>query len=333
VQPGRDRATRQTSQAALAELTSVLPELVGGSADLAGSTGTATSLPAVTRDDYSGSTIHFGIREFAMAATLNGLSLHGGFRAYGSTFLVFSDYLRPALRLSALMRQPVIYVLTHDSVAVGEDGPTHQPVEHVESLRLIPGVRVLRPADDVETLAAWQAAIEHLDGPTVLVLTRQTVPSLASGPATPEDFLTRRGARVVHAAEDPAVDLLATGSEVGLAVAAAHALEAQGLSARVISVPWREQFARSRQDFGRAPVEVSLEAGVTTGWLGLTHAGHAVGIDEFGASGPGDQVLARFGLTVDSVVAHTLTAVTAHRTAAQASRNGDGAACPTSSSA
>ena len=333
VQPGRDRATRQSSQAALAELTTVMPELVGGSADLAGSTGTATSHPVVTRDDYSGSTIHFGIREFAMAATLNGLSLHGGFRAYGSTFLVFSDYLRPALRLSALMRQPVIYVLTHDSVAVGEDGPTHQPVEHVESLRLIPGVRVLRPADDVETVAAWQAALEHLDGPTVLVLTRQTVPSIPSGPATPDDFLTRRGARVVHRAEEPAVDLLATGSEVGLAVAAAHALEAQGLSARVISVPWREQFARCRQDFGRAPVEVSLEAGVTTGWLGLTHAGHAVGIDEFGASGPGDQVLAHFGLTVDSVVAHTLTAVEAHQTAAQESRNGDGAACPTSSSA
>ncbi len=333
VRLGRDRATRQSSQAALAELTAVMPELVGGSADLAGSTGTATSQPVVARDDYSGSTIHFGIREFAMAATLNGLSLHGGFRVYGSTFLVFSDYLRPALRLSALMRQPVIYVLTHDSVAVGEDGPTHQPVEHVESLRLIPGVRVLRPADDVETLAAWRAAIEHLDGPTVLVLTRQAVPSLGSDPATPDDFLTLRGARVVHPAEEPAVDLLATGSEVGLAVAAAHALEAEGVSARVISAPWREQFARSRQHFGRAPVEVSLEAGVTTGWLGLTHGGRAVGIDEFGVSGPGDQVLAHLGLTADAVVAHTLDALGAHRTAAQSTRNGDGAACPTSSSA
>ncbi len=303
VTTGLDRATRQSSAAVLSELTTVMPELVGGSADLAGSTGTPTDR-AVSRDDYSGSTIHFGIREFAMAAVLNGLSLHGGFRPYGSTFLVFSDYLRPALRLSALMGQPVIYLLTHDSVAVGEDGPTHQPVEHVESLRLIPGVRVLRPADDVETLAAWQAALEHLDGPTVLVLTRQAVPSLGPGLATTSAFLTQHGARVVHApSEPPAVDLVATGSEVSLALAAARALDEGGIPTRVVSAPWREQFARSRDIFGRAPVEVSVEAGVTTGWRGVTSGGLAVGIDTFGTSGPGDQVMAHCGMSVDAVVA------------------------------
>lgn len=302
VERGQARATRQSSQAALRALSAALPELVGGSADLAGSTGTATGQQAVAPDDFSGSVVNFGVREFAMAAVLNGLSLHGGFRPYGSTFLVFSDYLRPALRLSALMRQPVVYILTHDSVAVGEDGPTHQPVEHVESLRMIPGVRVLRPSDDHETVAAWRAALEHTDGPTVLVLTRQAVASVE--PAE-DRFLTEHGARVVVPHDAPEVDLLATGSEVGVAVAAAELLRGDGVASRVISVPWRERFVEARDRFGTAPLTVSVEAGVRTGWGGLTQ--EQVGIDEFGASGPGDTVLAHFGFTPQAVAERVRT--------------------------
>ena len=312
VPTGLDRATRQSSQAVLTALAARLPELVGGSADLAGSTGTATGQNAVTREDFSGEVVHFGIREFGMAAVLNGLSLHGGFRPYGSTFLVFSDYLRPALRLSALMRQPVIYILTHDSVAVGEDGPTHQPIEHVESLRLIPGVTVLRPADDVETVAAWRLALENTDGPTVLVLTRQSVRSIASHGA-PEDVIASVGGRVVRDAVRPDVDLLATGSEVGLAMSAADLLAADGVSARVVSVPWRERYAARRSDLDRAPVTVTVEAGVTSGWAGLADGGPRVGIDRFGASGPAADVLAEVGLVPEAVAARAGAAVRAHR--------------------
>ncbi|HEX6248590.1 MAG TPA: transketolase [Nocardioidaceae bacterium] len=313
VERGKSRATRQSSQAVLKALTEALPELVGGSADLSGSTGTATGQRAVTAHDFSGSVVNFGIREFAMAAVLNGLSLHGGFRPYGSTFLVFSDYLRPALRLSALMRQPVVYVLTHDSVAVGEDGPTHQPVEHVESLRMIPGVQVLRPADDHETVAAWRAALAYTDGPTVLVLTRQAVASIETPDVTP-DFVTEHGARVVVGHESPQVDLLATGSEVGLAMGAADLLRERGVATRVVSVPWRERFVARRDVFGTAPVTVSIEAGVRTGWRGVATTAQ-VGIDEFGASGPGDTVLAHFGFTPEAVADQVHILVTARNDA------------------
>lgn len=294
----KPRATRQTSQDILVAATNVMPELVGGSADLAGSTGTITGQAAVRAGDYSGARINFGIREFAMAATMNGISLHGGFRAYGSTFLVFSDYLRAALRLSALMKQPVIYILTHDSVAVGEDGPTHQPVEHIESLRLIPNVSVLRPADDAETLAAWKFALKRLDGPTVLVLSRQALPLLsdAGGPLE----LEQHGARLVRSAEAAQVDLLASGSEVGTAIEAARALAPHGIRCRVISVLDRALFARSRDLLPRAPLSVAVEAGVTQGWR--AHADAVVGIDQFGASGPGEQVLEAMGITASSVV-------------------------------
>lgn len=304
VEIGRDRATRQSSQAVLAALTAELPELVGGSADLAGSTGTAVGGRPVTREDFSGTVLNFGIRELGMAAVLNGMSLHGGFRVYGSTFLVFSDYLRPALRLSALMRQPVVYLLTHDSVAVGEDGPTHQPVEHVESLRLIPGLTVLRPADDVETAAAWRQALATTDGPTAIVLTRQAVPSLGAAPA---GFLTERGGRVVRDATSPDVDVLASGSEVALAVAAAHLLADQGVAARVISVPWRERYTARSAGTPRAPLTVSVEAGVTSGWAAL--AGVRIGVDRFGASGKATDVLAHVGLTPHDVATRIRTAL------------------------
>ncbi|HEU5143598.1 MAG TPA: transketolase [Dermatophilaceae bacterium] len=295
VPTGTTKATRQVSQAALAALAAGIPELVGGSADLAGSTGTSTGQAAVDRHDYSGSVLHFGIREFAMATVLNGMSLHGGWRVYGSTFLVFSDYLRPALRLSALMAQPIVYILTHDSVAVGEDGPTHQPIEHVESLRLIPNVRVLRPADDVETVAAWRAALERTDGPTVLVLTRQGVPSFAD-PGTEVGI----GPRVVHGSDGADVDILASGSEVSLAVDTARLLDGQGTSTRVVSVPWREGLA-GLPGLGEARLTVSLEAGVTAGWAGVVGPGRAIGIDDFGASGPGDEVMRHAGLDAETV--------------------------------
>ena len=281
---GAPRATRQSSQLCLKTATGLMPELVGGSADLAGSTGTAVGTAVVTRDDYSGSDIAFGIREFGMAAVMNGLSLHGGFRVYGSTFLVFADYLRPALRLAALMRQPVIHVLTHDSVAVGEDGPTHQPVEHIESLRVIPGLQVLRPSGDAETAEAWRLALERTDGPTALILSRQAVPqTLPFACAT-------RGEK-----GEAGVELVATGSEVSLASEVAAALTAEGVSVRLVSAMDRSRYAPHP-----SATTVSLEAGTTSGWKGLVDL--AIGIDEFGTCGPGDQVMAHHGFTVDAVL-------------------------------
>lgn len=275
------RATRQSSHACLTALTRRMPELVGGSADLSGSTGTAIDGGIVTGTDYLSRGIAFGIREFGMAAIMNGISLHSGFRVYGSTFLAFADYLRPALRLAALMRQPVVHVFTHDSVAVGEDGPTHQPVEQIESLRVIPGLQVLRPADDVQTAEAWRLALERVDGPTALILTRQAVPQLAADPAD----------------DGPAaIEIVATGSEVSLAAAVRDRLRADGHSVRLVQV-----LDRSRYVPDPRATRVSIEAGSTAGWRGLVDL--AIGIDEFGTSGPGSEVLARHGLTVDAVLA------------------------------
>jgi len=280
VPAGAPRATRQSSQACLKALTELMPELIGGSADLAGSTGTATGGAVVTRNDYSGTTIAFGIREFGMAAVMNGISLHGGFRVYGSTFLVFADYLRPALRLSALMRQPVIYVLTHDSIAVGEDGPTHQPVEQIESLRVIPGLQVLRPADDAETARAWRLALERTDGPTALILSRQALPQ---NPSWTNDRAT------------VSVEIVATGSEVALGEEVARALTAEGHSVRLVS-------AMDRSTYTPDPdaTIISLEAGSTMGWRGLVDL--AIGVDEFGTCGPGGKVMAHHGLTATAVL-------------------------------
>ncbi|MGD9960751.1 transketolase [Nocardioides sp.] len=299
---GRSRATRQSSQDCLIALTGLLPELVGGSADLAGSTGTATGAALVTREDFAGSVIAFGIREFAMAAVLNGISLHGGFRTWGSTFLVFSDYLRPALRLAALMGQPVIHVLTHDSVAVGEDGPTHQPVEHVESLRLIPGLQVLRPADEAETVEAWRRAISRTDGPTALILSRQSLPALPIVPNATHLKTASAGAdrsglsREREEGGAVQVEIVATGSEVSLAMEVAERLASGGITTRVVSAMDRSLYVPDR-----SVPRVSIEAGVTSGWRGLVDL--AIGIDEFGASGPGPAVLAHVGLTTEAVTA------------------------------
>jgi transketolase len=272
------RATRQSSQACLSAAHEVMPELVGGSADLAGSTGTKYG-DVVTRDDYTHSAIAFGIREFGMAAILNGISLHGGFRVFGSTFLVFADYLRPALRLSALMKQPVVYVFTHDSIAVGEDGPTHQPIAHIESLRIIPGLQVLRPADDAETAEAWRLALERTDGPTALLLSRQAVQQV-------------RAEKLDGAVT---VEIVATGSEVTLAEGVAEALRADGHGVRVVSA-----LDRSCYHPDPAVTRISIEAGSTSGWAGMVDL--AIGIDEFGASGPGEDIMAYHGFTVDAVL-------------------------------
>jgi transketolase len=307
VPTGNARATRQVSADILAAVGAVLPELVGGSADLAGSTGTAARAGGeVDRHDFRGATVRFGIREHAMGAALNGMALHGGMRPFGSTFLVFSDYLRPALRMSALMRLPVIYIFTHDSVAVGEDGPTHQPVEQVESLRLIPGLTVLRPADDAETVAAWQSALRRTDGPTALVLSRQALGAQGACAVTALDETGVR--RVGPGVAAPRVTILASGSEVELAVAAAAQLAVASVPVRVVSVVCRERFAalsRRRRDsiVGTPDVVVAVEAGVPDGWAFLTGARRRVlGIEAFGASGPGPQVQAHLGLTVESLV-------------------------------
>lgn len=308
-------ATRQASGAALNALAREYLSLVGGSADLEASTNTAIPGGDVERSDYSGRTIHFGIREHAMAAVMNGMSVHGGLRPFGSTFLVFSDYLRPALRLSALMRQPVIYVFTHDSVHVGEDGPTHQPIEHVESLRIIPGLTVLRPADAAEAALAWDIAVHNLSGPTALVLTRQSLPALGDHGLAD---LTERGFRTIRVAgseeeAEPDVVLAASGSEVSLALAAAELLMDRGTRAAVISVMWRERleerFFRDRSVLPDVPV-VWAEAGVTIGWRAIGRdRDRVVGLNRFGESGPGPLVAAHLGLTPEAVANAALSAL------------------------
>ena len=304
-------ATRKASGAALTALAPSYPGLVGGSADLAASTNTAIPGGDVGPDDFAGRTVHFGIREHAMAAAMNGMSLHGGLRVFGSTFLVFADYLRPALRLAALMRQPVIHVFTHDSVHVGEDGPTHQPIEQLESLRIIPGLTVLRPADAAETALAWEIAVTNLDGPTALVLSRQALPVL--GGAGLGDVRTH-GARTVRSASgEPDVVLAASGSEVALALLAAELLAERGVEAEVVSVPWRERLddalQAGRHRLPDVPV-VWIEAGVRTGWRALAGPRDTVvGLDRFGASGPGPDVAVHLGLSSADVARAALDAL------------------------
>ncbi len=264
---------------------------MGGSADLHPSTKTFIEGGGViTRDDYSGRNIHFGVREHAMGAMLNGMQLHGGLRVFGSTFLVFSDYMRPTIRLAALMRQPVVFVFTHDSVYVGEDGPTHQPVEHAESLRLIPNVEVYRPADAVEAALAWVEALKRKDGPTVLLFTRQNVPVLERE----EKVDLSRGAYVIKREKNPlSAVILASGSEVSLALEAAQKLEERGRGVRVVSVPNRELFLRQDAGYQEAVApkgtpRLVIEAGVGAGWRGLAgESGRILSIERFGVERAG----------------------------------------------
>jgi transketolase len=312
-------ATRKASGQVLTALGDVLPELWGGSADLAGSNNTtmkgATSfLPADNRlegaDPY-GRTLHFGIREHAMGSTMNGIALHGGLRVYGGTFLVFSDYMRPAVRLAAVMGLPVTYVWTHDSIGLGEDGPTHQPVEHLAALRAIPGLDVVRPADANETAVAWRTVLEHTDRPAGICLTRQDVPVFDRSVVGDVEGVARGAYVLLEAASgSPQVVLLASGSEVQIAVAARERLEAEGVPTRVVSVPCVEWF-RAQEDAYKLTVlppdvqaRVSVEAGISQGWHEWVGAyGECVALEHYGASAPYQVLFEQFGLTAERVVA------------------------------
>jgi transketolase len=311
-------ATRKASQLAIEALAPALPEMLGGSADLTGSNLTKWSKAAAMRPNaLNGRHINYGVREFGMCAIANGVALHGGFLPFVATFLVFSDYARNALRMAALMKQRVVFVFTHDSIGLGEDGPTHQAVEHVASLRLIPNMDVWRPADTAETLVAWAAAIERTDGPTSLALSRQAVPF------TPRDVdasAIRRGAYVISEApggsKKARAVLIATGSEVPLAIEAQKALAGHGVAVRVVSMPSTTVFDRQATGYkaGVLPEglpRIAIEAGVTDVWWKYVRAGGAVlGVDRFGESAPAPAVYKHFGLTVDNLVA-TVNAVIA----------------------
>lgn len=299
-------ATRAASGKVLNAIASRVPELMGGSADLAGSNKTLVDDgDDFSRDNRAGRNVHFGIREHAMGAIMNGMTLHGGLRPYGATFLIFSDYMRPAVRLAALMQVPATYVYTHDSIAVGEDGPTHQPIEQIASLRAMPGLTVIRPSDANETREAWAVAMAE-PGPVALMLTRQKLP-IIEGDAT----ALRRGAYILQDVPNDEIDviLIATGSEVHVAAEAAGVLAAEGLRARVVSMPSWELFERQDQAYREhvlppgVSARVSVEAGVTFGWSRYVgDSGGCVGIDRFGASAPGSENLQQFGFTVENVV-------------------------------
>ncbi len=308
-------ASRQSSQKALEVLTACLPELVGGSADLTGSnlTKTAATTP-ISPSDFSGRYIHYGVREHAMAAAMNGLALHGGWVPYGGTFLIFSDYCRHAIRLSALMGQQVIYVMTHDSIGLGEDGPTHQPIEHLASLRAMPNLKVFRPADAVETAECWAAALENVTGPSLLALSRQKLPALRNQPVG--EHLCARGGYVLigdeSGGERAGVTLIATGSEVSIAVEAHHILAERGVVTRVVSLPCWELFDSQDPEYRRSVIppdglRVAIEAASSFGWERyIGEDGLMIGIDSFGQSAPGDQLYTHFGLTAQAVVAAIL---------------------------
>ncbi|MFC7060320.1 transketolase [Halobacillus seohaensis] len=306
-------ATRAASGEVINSLSKSIPYFFGGSADLAGSNKTSVNGEEdFTRENYAGRNIWFGVREFAMAAALNGMALHGGLKVYGGTFFVFSDYLRPALRLSALMDLPVNYVLTHDSVAVGEDGPTHEPVEQLSSLRAMPNLSVVRPADGNETSAAWRIAIESNTTPNALVLTRQGLPTLEGTKELAYEGV-KRGAYVLSDSDKDTPDgiLLASGSEVQLAVNAQSELKTKGYDVRVVSVPSFDRFEVQDSEYKESVLpnnvrqRLAIEMGASFGWeryVGLD--GSVIGIDTFGASAPGNTVIENYGFTVDNVVKH-----------------------------
>lgn len=306
---GTSLATRKASGKAINAIAQAVPTLVGGSADLAGSN--ATYQPGggdITKADFLARNVHFGIREHAMASVCSGMVLHGGVRPYCGTFLVFHDYMRPAVRLAAFMKQPVVYVYTHDSIFVGEDGPTHQPIEHLMALRTIPGLVTIRPADANETVEAWKVAMLRSDGPTALALTRQGLPVLDRSVLAPASCLTQGGYVLAEASASPAVVLVASGSEVALALEARERLEADGVPTRVVNLASWELFdaqdrATKLSVLPPGVPRVSVEAGITMGWeryVGLE--GASVGIDRYGLSAPGEQVARELGLTADAVV-------------------------------
>jgi transketolase len=310
----KEIATRSASEFALESLTTVLPEMVGGSADLTGSNNTRTkAMKALSAADYSGRFIHYGVREHGMAAAMNGMALHGGIIPYSGTFLVFSDYCRPAIRLAALMGQRVIHVMTHDSIGLGEDGPTHQPIEHLAALRAIPNLKVFRPADAVETIECWQLALESRNGPSVLALTRQNVPQLRQG--FDERNRCALGAYELVAADDDSalVSLFSSGSELSIAVAAKKLLAERKISARVVSVPCFELLLAAPEDkraavIGNARVNVAVEAGIRQGWDAIIgSSGAFVGMTSFGASAPYKDLYQHFHITPGAVAEAAFT--------------------------
>jgi transketolase len=309
---GKSVASRQSSHEVLNGIAKNLPTFIGGSADLAGSNktmikGSSDFLPG----SFEGKNIWFGVREFAMGAALNGMALHGGIKVFGGTFFVFSDYLRPAIRLAALMGLPVTYVFTHDSIAVGEDGPTHEPVEQLAALRAMPNLSIIRPADGNETAAAWKLSIESENKPTALVLTRQNLPTIKDTDKNAYDGVSK-GAYVISPASKETADalLLATGSEVGLAVEAQAVLSKEGIDVAVVSMPSWDRFEAQSKEYKESVIpktvkkRLGIEMGSSFGWHKYTgDEGEVLGIDTFGASAPGEKVMAEYGFTTENVVA------------------------------
>lgn len=299
-------ATRKASQMCLEKIVHKIPQIVGGSADLAASNLTfVDGMKTITRDDYNGNNIMYGIREHAMAAVMNGMNLHGGVIPYGGTFFVFSDYMRPAMRLAALMKLRSIYVLTHDSIGVGEDGPTHQPIEHLASYRAMPNINVFRPCDVVETAEAWKIALETKHTPSILALSRQSVPMIRT---SAKENLTAKGGYIISAGEGkPKATIIATGTEVSLAIEAQKMLAKDNISVNVVSLPCWELFdaqpKKYREEVLGTRPRVAVEAAVSFGWERyIGTADNFIGIDEFGASGKGPDVYKHFGITAEAVV-------------------------------
>jgi transketolase len=310
---GKADATRNTAGKIEQRAAALVPALVGGAADLAESTKTTIKGAAdIKRGEFAGRNFNFGIREHGMASILNGLALSGFFIPFGSTFLIFSDYCRPAIRLSALMHQQVVYVFTHDSVFLGEDGPTHQPIEHLWSLRMIPNLDVVRPADGLECAAAWTQALTRREGPTLIALSRQKVPELTR-PAGFDNKQVLRGAYVLSDSENPEYVLIATGSEVQVALDAKGILEAQGKRVRVVSAPCWNKFESQPKEYresvlGTGARLVTIEAGMSGPWRSVTgDKGLTIGIDRFGASAPAERLAEEFGLTGAKVAARILS--------------------------
>ena len=303
-----EKATRETSGRVIESLLEAIPEIIGGSADLTGSNNTrAPNMGAISAKDFSGRYLHYGVRELGMSAAMNGMALHGGIIPYSGTFLIFSDYARPAMRLSALMKQRVIYVMTHDSIGLGEDGPTHQPIEQLASLRAMPNLLVMRPADPVEVAECWEIAIQESDTPSVLALTRQKVPFLRQD-AERENLCAKGAYEISPSSGKPVAVLLATGSEVSLAIEAQKKLRADKIDVSVVSVPCMELFESQANDYresilGRDLLKIGIEAGVKQSWENLIGAnGHFIGMSSFGASAPSSALYNHFGITIDAVV-------------------------------
>ncbi|WP_127996522.1 transketolase [Piscinibacter defluvii] len=316
---GANLATRKASQELLNAVAPAMPELLGGSADLTGSNLTDWKGHKALTGTSTGNHVHYGVREFGMAAVMNGVALHGGFRPYGGTFLTFSDYSRNAVRMSALMKLPVVHVFTHDSIGLGEDGPTHQPVEHVASLRLIPNLDVWRPADAVETAVAWREALRRTEGPSALALSRQVLPHAGEGGDRSESIA--RGGYVLRRAASEQVVLIATGSEVGIALAAAKLLAGEGIAARVVSMPCMDAFERQPgawrdEVIPRRLPRLAIEAGSTSAWWRwVGEDGDVMGLDRFGESAPAGDLYRHFGLTAELVAVRAAQLVKARSVA------------------